>query len=155
MEFLSRYASAVTAGAVLCSVLLSFTRTGSYHTLLRFLCGVCFAVILIRPLADRNWEWDPGMLRSAVDYGKQQAQMGADLSRDAISEGISRRLEEYILEKAASLDAVLSVTVTLREDLRPEIVHLRGRCTHRAKEELSRMMEQDLAIAKENQIWTG
>lgn len=155
MGFLSRYAATVTAGAVLCSVLLSISRNGSHHTLLRFLCGLCFAVILIRPLADRKWEWEPETFRNAAEYGRQLSAAGTDKSREALSRDISRRLEEYILEKAASLDTALSVTVTLGEDNLPEMVYLRGSCAPGTKAELASMMETDLGISKENQLWTG
>lgn len=155
MEFLRSYAAAVTVWAVLCAVLLSITPRGSHHTLLRFLWGLAFAIVLIRPLTDRKWKWDPRVLSDAVSYGKQQARLGTDLSRDALRQGISRRLEEYILEKADLLGARLSVTVILGEDNLPEALELHGSWDHETKEELSRLIEKDLGIAKENQLWTG
>ena len=155
MGFLGQYAATVTAGAVLCSVLLSITRTGTHHTLLRFLCGLCFAVILLRPLADREWEWEPDALRNAADYGRQLSAAGTELSEQALSRDISRRLEEYILEKAASLGAELTVTVTLGKDHLPETVSLVGSCAPGTKAELASVMERDLGISKENQLWTG
>ena len=88
-----------------------------------------------------------------IPYGRSH--LTADIPDSRLRGILRSRLEEYILEKAASLDTALSVTVTLGEDNLPEMVYLRGSCAPGTKAELASMMETDLGISKENQLWTG
>ena len=155
MEFLREYAAAVTAGAVICSLLLCLARSGSQSALIRFLCGIYLTVILVRPLTGCSADMDLTFTRQAADSGTIQARLGEDLYRQTVSQRISAETEAYILEKADQHGAAIRAQVTVGEDLLPEYAQLRGAVSDTAKEALSRILEEDLGIAKENQLWTG
>ena len=70
---------------------------------------------------------------------------------------IIEETESYILSKAASQDPGFSVEVILSdgEDPIPESVVISGSLTEAEKQNLQKVLEEELAIAKENQIWIG
>ena len=74
---------------------------------------------------------------------------------DILRQHIKEQTEAYILDIAQSFEIQIQADVTVsREDPPvPEAVRLTGNLTAREKQQLSRRIEQELAIAKENQLW--
>lgn len=83
--------------------------------------------------------------------------MGTKLADDARREIIKAEAEAYILDKAGSYGLQLEVCVTLREDdiPVPESVCIAGAVSPYARTRLEILIENELGIPKERQLWTG
>jgi hypothetical protein len=77
------------------------------------------------------------------------------MAQQAREQCISENLEAYILDKAGRDNISLTVDVTLGEDLVPEMIQIQGKWDQHIKQELTEIIEKELGVAKENQIWIG
>jgi stage III sporulation protein AF len=84
----------------------------------------------------------------------EDAQM---LSRNALADIIKDRTEAYILDKAAAMGAAITVVVSVSGDEPPVPlgVEISGPVSPYMKLRLEEMIQEDLNIAKENQVWSG
>lgn len=156
MASIKAYILSVTAAALLCTIctrLLSGQSTAS--AMGKMLTGLFLLFCLISPLRDLRI----GNFFDYTDDLKMQAaqaqQYGETASRNAMRSSIISQVEAYILNKAAALHAEINIEVTLSEDAIPVPVQvmIRGDVSPYAKIQLQRMIESDLGVAKENQIW--
>lgn len=155
MAVLSQYLLRLIVGTLICGIVMSLVQDTGQGPWIRTLCGMILAAVLLGPMTDLRWESDFSALPESFRAGQQQAASGQEMARQEQALCISQALEAYILDKAAQAGAALTVTVSLGEDLLPAGAELRGQLAPRVKEILSDMMEQELGIAKENQLWTG
>ena len=81
--------------------------------------------------------------------------MGENLARDSMAEIIKSETEAYILDTARSLQAEVTVEVSVNEENVPDSVTVSGAVSPYVRRQLQRIIESDLGIAKENQKWTG
>lgn len=157
MSGLRGYLFSIVTAAVICGLIGALAKDSGTGPLMRLLCGIFLAVTVLRPLAQLDLErW----MDTALPY-RQQAQhytaQGEEITRRAKAELIKEKTQAYILDKAKTLHAQLTVQVVLREtgEPLPQTVILTGRVSPYAKEQLQRIMEEDLGIAKEQQQWTS
>ena len=155
MADLQQYALRVIVGALICGVLLAMVSGGIYEKLLRMLSGVFLSVILLSSLLRIRWEFPADFLNDVSARAEEQAEDGAEMAQQETGRIISDHLEAYISDKSKALGAVLAVTVTLGENLMPVQVALHGDITPQSRQAISDMIEYDLGISKENQLWTG
>lgn len=154
---MKEYLTGIIAAAMICAIVVRFAgNKGTGGVLIKLIAGLFLAFTIIVPIAGVD-------LRDLVDFtvdfseeGKLAALEGQEASRETIAAGIKTASEAYILDKAAALDAVLKVEVTLsKEDIpHPESVHLSGNVSPFAKSTLQDLISRELGIDKENQIWT-
>lgn len=152
---LRQYVLGLMGTALLAAVAVRLAGEGAHKQLIRLLCGIVMTLVILRPLAGWRCELDLSSVKDALDAGSREASVGQYLAREEQIRRITAGVESYILDKAAREGADLTVEVTLGEDLLPAGAVLRGKASREAKENLSRMLEQDLGITKENQLWTG
>lgn len=157
MLAISQYIRSITGAALISAVVLRLLDgKGSAAAIGKMLVGIFMALIVIGPIAQVEltdiWDWVPDV---AADAG-QAASDGASAAKKALSEGISSRVEAYILDKAAQMDVVLTVQVELSDDTIPvpKSIRLQGNVSPYAKSRLQSIIYEDLGIDKENQIWT-
>ncbi len=119
--------------------------------------GLFLAITMLRPLIhiDLGGIWADARL-----YSKDAERLtlaAQELAREDRTAIIKSKSEAYILDKAASLGAEVTVTVTLscEEPLVPCAVRISGIISPYAKTQLSQIIQNDLAIPKEAQEWTG
>lgn len=155
MDALGQYALRLICGALICGILLSMVPKGPQEGLIRFLSGVLLTVLLFSPFTGGLELPELPSLRETLAAGTEQAAAGAEMARQAQRQRISAGLESYILDKARPWDTKLQVTVTLDEDGLPVGTEITGEIPDAARQELSRMITQDLGIPKENQQWIG
>jgi hypothetical protein len=98
----------------------------------------------------------PDLLQEVEYAGSSLVTEGENSSRQAMAKRIKEKTEAYILDKANSLDARVSVTVSLTEDTVPVPcgVILRGSISPYARMRLKEIITQDLGIPEEGQTWT-
>lgn len=156
MESIRTYLLSVTAAAVLCGIVISLLgKKGTIAALGKFLAGLFLSLTVIAPVVNLSTgDWSSYWQAFSLD-GQEAAETGIMLARSAQSDIIKQDLEAYILDKAASMGADLSVAVTLQEGdvLTPKSVRLTGQVSPYIRQQLSAMITEELGIAKEAQEW--
>lgn len=158
MDKLSGYVLSVIAAALILGILKGIIGSnGSAAALMRLVGGLFLAFVMIQPIAKFDFSAITAFIEDSSVEGELTAAQGERIADEEYRSIIKSNVEAYILDKAQTCGAQLSVEVTLSEedDAVPEEVRLRGNVSPYAKSQLQTMMEEDLGIAKENQIWIG
>lgn len=157
MAFLRQYVLSIVTASLLCSVLMGLTAKTKVKELTKLLCCVFLSVTALKPLVGLDLDrW----LQESIPY-QEEAQscvaQGEEFARSAQADIIKSKAEAYILDKAAALNGNLEVEITIcREGTPiPERAVLSGQVSPYAKGQLAEILEKDLGIAKENQVWIG
>lgn len=122
----------------------------------KLIAGIFLAFTIIRPLVNIEFS---GLMNWSEDYNTDSLKLvtaGKSQTRTALIKIISQRTQAYILDKAQALNTVLEVEVTLSDDEIPVPVKVRlaGNVSPYAKGRLQTIIEEELGIEKENQVWT-
>ena len=158
MEAIRGYLLSVTGAAVICAVVSALLgKKGTISAMGKLLTGIFMAITVISPLAkiqlsnaDALWDDLSVDAAAAVAAGEEAANI-------ELRAGIKSQTEAYILDKAASYAAELTVEVTLSDDDPPLpcAVRLTGSVSPYAKRQLQQLIAEDLGIPKEAQTWIG
>lgn len=156
MDSIRSYLLSVIAAAIICAVVTRLLgKKGTIGTMAKLITGLFLVFTVIHPLADI----DLGSFTDfAMDYSIDADRLTADgsnMAKEALAERISGQTRAYILDKAAALNAALSVEVLLSEDEVPVpvAVQIFGEVSPYAKSQLTHMISEDLGIDKEHQTW--
>ncbi len=155
---LQKYIFSVAAAGIVCGVITTLAGSKSAAgSLIKMLAGIFLAVTVVRPAVNLDLGNVEDYLSGIMITGEDIAASGKMSSQESAAAIIKERLEAYILDKAAELNASLSVEVTVGtgEVPAPEEIILTGRISPDGKRRLSRIITDDLGIAKENQMWIG
>lgn len=157
MLAISEYIRSVTGAALISAVVLRLLDgKGSAASIGKILVGIFMAVTVIGPITQVELTdlWD--LLPDVSVDAAQAAGDGQAAAKKALADGISAQVEAYILDKAAQMDVSLTVHVELSDDTIPvpERVRLQGSVSPYAKSRLQSIIQEELGIDKENQIWT-
>lgn len=156
MTFVREYIIHVTAAALICSVLLRFTRRcGAAGVIMKLLCGIFLAYSIVKPVQQVEFRGIEEFVSSFREDAEMAVQWGESTAATALAESISQGTEAYILEKAKGMNVELAVEVELSDDEIPVpvAVSLTGQVAPYVKTVLSDTISQDLNIPKEKQIW--
>ncbi len=136
---------------ILCaSMVCSLVRAICDRSVVKLLCGVYLAGIVLSPAVELQWE-----LPDLEEIRREAEEIAADGVRDAKeaeAEVIKERCEAYILDEAAALGLQMDVQVTVEEGL-PVVVTMTGCPDSRMQEILAERIHRDLGVGKEGQIW--
>lgn len=157
MDGLRSYLLSVFAAAVICGIVTRLIgKKGTQGAVIQMIAGVFLAFTVIRPIADISLDGIGDLTSDFSQDASLAAAAGEELTKDALAAGIKSRCEAYILDKAETLNAELTVEVTLTdEDIPvPYAVRLTGRISPYAKAQLQSVIAQDLGVDKEHQTWT-
>ena len=157
MEALRQYVVSVVAAAIICGIVTGFLSKGNAGQIIKLICGLFLAFTVIRPIAKIDIT---DLSNFSLSFSKEAAEavaLGENLSRESIAEIIKEETEAYILDKAAALNAApeVEVTVSDEEPIIPIAARISGERSPYAKQQLQRVLEEELGISKENQLWTG
>ena len=155
MLSLYQCAHTVILSALICGILLSIAQNSGYEPMLRLLFSVFLSIIVFSSLLDKSWLLEPAILKDMQISGNCYVQEGMDLAQQEARRMICTQMQTYITDKANIMGADIVPIVTVGEDLFPEQVEIRGKVGSDVKRFLSDMMENDLNIAKDHQLWTG
>ncbi len=158
MDAIRQYVISIVAAAILCAILNSlFAEKGTPGSLMKLISGIFLAFVVIRPIADMDLTEFPSVLDIYSSDASAAVEAGENIAWEANAAIIKQQTEAYILDKAESLNAQLTVEVTLSADTIPvpTAVRLSGDVSPYAKAVLESVLEEELEIAKENQLWTG
>jgi hypothetical protein len=138
----------------LCSL---FDEKSTVGTLIRVMGGLLLSFVILSPVTNWNFDAVASFAESFESAGNLAAETGSNLAAEEAGLIIREELSAYILDKAADLQTDLQVEILLSNDSipTPESVTLIGTVTPYAKIKLQKILEQELGIPKERQIWTG
>jgi hypothetical protein len=150
----AQYIIAVVSSAMISTIITTLIKADAhYGVMVRLLCGVFMAITALSPLtnfsADGIFEfWDSFQLD-----GQDWSSDGSHQASSAKADIIKQQSEAYILEKAGELELQLEVAVTLNDDLIPDGITIHGNAAPTARKRLQNIIENDVGIRRENQIW--
>lgn len=156
MQAIRQYIISVTVAALICAVLIGLLgKKGTAAAVGKLLAGVFLSIAVISPLTDFRISDLTGYVDALSTDADDAVQTGTKAAQQALAEGIKSRSEAYILDKAAELNVQVTVEVRLTEDDPPVpcAVRIQGDVSPSAKAGLSRLIADDLGIAKEAQEW--
>ena len=156
MAGIGAYILSVVAATMICSVAVKLAgRTFTNQHLIRFVCGLVMAAVILQPLGDWVMPDLSGYFRDLESQVTNAVTMGTDFYHRSFSEDIQQRVEAYIQNKAMALGAELEITVKLEEGEYPvpTAVVMCGSISPTARRLLEQFLEEELAIRKEDQVW--
>lgn len=155
MDSLREYAISLVTAALICGMISGMAANHAAKEIIRFLCGVLLTITVLRPLAGIDLE---NLLEHSFPVVQDVSSMtaeGKSMAEETMADIIKAETEAYILDKAAEWDAQLHISVSLNEDHLPVAVEIGGEVSPYIRRQLESMLQTDLGITKENQLWTG
>lgn len=157
MDGIRKYLLMVTAAAVVCALVKTLAgKKGGISAVIKMLCGLFLTFCVISPLVNLE-SIDFSMFTDTFsEDAARAAASGESMAANALSDIIKTRTQAYILDKAASMDLDVEVEVVLdsSDPPKPCGVTIKGDVSPYAKEVLGQYIENNLAIAKEDQKWS-
>lgn len=157
VEGIGSYLLSVFTAALVCGIATRLMDgKGTQGAVVRMIAGIFLTFTVIRPMADITVEGIGDLTDDFAIDASAAALEGERITKNALASGIKSRCEAYILDKAHGLNANLTVEVSLTDDDIPIpcAVRLSGKISPYAKTQLQAVIENDLGIEKENQLWT-
>ncbi len=156
MGAIQQYLLSVTGAALICGVVLRLLpQKGTAATMGKMLAGIFLAFTVIRPLGHIQLNTLEGFTADLQAEAAQAVQAGQLETYSSLHSIIKDKCEAYILDKASDLGMELTVTLTLSDDALPVpvAVRLQGKAGPYGKARLERILQEDLGISKEQQLW--
>ena len=156
MENIRQYIFSLVCMAILCGIIPGFFDSSSTQKkLLQFATGLLMMVVAISPLIDKEklqFQWQFGDFTKEAQLVLSTGQEQAD---GMLRQIISQQTQAYILDKATSMGAELSVEVMLSDDEMPtpESVVLTGTASPYVRTQVTNMIVTDLAVSEDKIQW--
>lgn len=158
MEALRQYILQIVAAGLLCGIVIHFVgEKGTAAALIRMITGVFMLLTLVSPLADihlndLSYYFDQVSLETDHAVG-----LGQSAALEELSAIIKTKTEAYILDKAETYGAKLTVKVELDGSSPPVPcgVQIGGSISPYGKKQLQTYISESLGIPLEAQTWTG
>jgi len=157
MESLRQYVLQLIAAALLCGIVTGLVNKGHLKEIVKIICGIFLSITALQPMVGMDMSFLTDYIDQFSDVTAEAVASGEEFARDSTGEIIKAECEAYILDKAAELNTQITVTVKLSKDNPPipVSVQISGAVTPYIRLRLEEIIQQDLGITKENQIWTG
>ncbi len=156
MALLRQYLLSVTAGALVVGILKKLLpEKGTASAIGKMVMGLFLALVVIGPVAKLELEEFSDFTTSFEQEASRAVAAGQEQTNLALRDIIKSRTEAYILDKAQQLNLELQVSVELSSDDLPVPVRVRitGNAGPYARQQLQDFIQQQLDIAKEDQVW--
>ena len=156
MESLRRYIFTLICMAILCGLVTEFFSNSPQKKLLKFAAGILMVIVAITPLIGKEriaFNWN---LTGDLNMEAQEAlRIGQEQADGMLRQIITQQTQAYILDKATSMGAELSVEVALSdtEPPIPEAVVLSGNASPYVRKQLSHIIITDLGISEDKLQW--
>lgn len=151
------YLLSVCGAALVCAIANRFVENrGSAAGIGKLLIGSFLVLTVLGPIPTLKLDFLDRLTLNIQEDATHAVRQGEENTYHALSEIIKQRTAAYILQKAQKLNISLDIEVVVSDDdiPAPEKIFLSGTVAPFAKRQLQQMIEQDLGIAKECQIWT-
>lgn len=154
MEALRGWLLGIMAVAMVLSILYSLLPKGSIRSISRMTGGLILLLVMLRPIVGGDWN------RLTSRYSDYQVHISSQI--ETYQEENEKERERLIQEKTAAyiLDKAAQMGITCRVQVGTEIrkgVPYPASVTLNAvkDKDLSQIIEQELAIPEERQVWLG
>ena len=155
VETLREWVTAVVAAAVLVSAAERLTPKGTIRGIASFIGGLVLLLVLLRPVTELR----PGRIElERRTYQAAVARQTEEFRREnseALARGIAREAEAYISDKAAALGREVHPAVITAAGVDGLPVPWRAELDCGPSPELAEILEQELGIPKERQVFHG
>ena len=148
--------------SVLCVVIVAgLSQTlfakGTMHDLIKWIGGLAVTVTVLNPIVKGDlFQWD--IVFSDLRTNKEIAvEEGLQIGQEALAARISTSTCAYILNEVSDLGADVEVELDLQENYpyQPEQVRICGAVSPYIKQQLSSLLERELGITEDHQIWVS
>lgn len=153
MDSWKQYVLSLIICGLSCGIISQICSDTSGKMLVRMICGLILAVVLLGPLTKfdlDNLLCVPQMEISNADEFIQEGKLAA---AEARAEHIKATVEAYILDKASMLGGEITAHVMLNEDMIPDFVEIHEAGKVSIHKQLESILTVDLGIPKEHQSW--
>lgn len=152
MSFLRQWLLGVTAAALAVALAQALTPEGTVKKLLRFIGGLVLLLAVVEPLKGFVPAAlpEPGELAPSVETAETAGE-------EVMKTLIAQKVGAYIVDKGDQLGCPCTAQVTVAEDENgwaiPWAAEMRGKWTAKGREELSRLLAQELNIPAQRQTF--
>lgn len=157
MVAVQKYFLTLILTGVFCSVLQSLVPATAFRQAVSVACGLLLILALVRPILRINLS-DVARTISKLEIADFEVQTGLEIDNQSLMAAIIKeQAETYIWDKAEELAfAPIDIEIQMKEDGGypiPDAAKICGAFTDTQRMQLSRWMEQNLAIPVEDQEW--
>lgn len=156
MEGVREYLLSVTAGAIICGLLVTLTgEKSALSGLYRLISGLFLSFLVISPLAEIDFAQFYDFAEDLLEQGDYAAHEGEETYDQTLRQIITDETRAYIIDKARSYGAEIQVEITLSEGDPPipESCTIAGNLSPYVKQQLKKILISDLGIPEDNHIW--
>ena len=153
---IGKYLLSVVAAAMICGIATTLLgQKGSLGTAVKLLAGIYMTLSVIAPWGQVRLEELNHWKEQINADAEQISSSGQNAAREAMAESIITSTQAYILDKAETLGAEVTVEVMLDDSPIPVPirVRIRGNISPYNREKLGSIIQRDLGIPTEAQIW--
>ncbi len=155
LNLLRSWILGLAGAAVFCAVMTEICPKGAVKNIVKVLCGIVMAIALISPVLKLDM---PGYSMNMAKYrlrGEEIAAAGREMSDNMSRTIIEEDCRAYILDKGAALGAeITDAVVKLKWSGEGFWYPVECEIWGEYYEPLSRLIESELGIMKENQKWS-
>lgn len=156
MTGVKAYIFTVCGASLICAIARRFLGDkGSTAEIGKMLIGVFLLVTIVKPILNLSFNQLQDFPFDARADAMDSVWRGEEFAHREMATIIKERTAAYILKKAQQLDVSLDVEVQVSDDEIPvpEKVVIAGNISPFVKQQLQLLIEQDLGISKECQVW--
>ena len=152
MAWWKEYILSVIGCVLFCGILSNLVSDLRFQKLIRLISGTLLSLVILGKLPSidiaESLRFETAMFSPEVyvDLGKQVAQKEQERC-------IKEACESYISNKANEKGRMIASEVYLDDQMRPYRAQMYGQVDTELQSELEGVLEKDLGITKENQLW--
>lgn len=149
-----QYLLSILICALICGIISQTLMDTKRKKLVREICGIVITISIFYPLTEVKLEkymQFPDADWKDVDF---YILAGEKMSSTEHEKYIKTYCETYILDKAKVLEAEIDIEIILNEEKVPYLAAIQYAGDGKIQNELQKILETDLGIAKENQKWS-
>lgn len=152
-----QYIVTVTTAAIIGCIAISICeKKTSTSAVIKLIVGIFMTLTVLKPIVEIEIADISDYLSNVHSSASDSVQTGCAWADSETVAIIKEQLEAYIQDKASAVGAHIDVDVDVcgQAPYIPSSVTLSGNASPYAKTQLSIIIEKDIGVSKENQIWT-
>ena len=156
MSNIGQYILSIVSAAVITSIVSRLSGdVGSVSKFVKLFTGIFLVIMLITPLKDFSISDISGYFTDVETDAMSINNYAESLVKSETETYIKEKTEAYILDKASDfdLDIAVAVEVSPSDIPLPVMVEIQGLVSPYSKQQLSKIISNDLGIPKEKQVW--
>lgn len=157
MESVREYIISVIASGLLCAFVgRLMDKKGIPGAIGKLLTGIVMMISILAPMTDISFGTMSDLKAEYEKISQDAVERGEKITSQAMRESISDGLEAYLLDKAKQMGLELEIDVLVSYDdfPLPEKVYLSGDANPYAKKRLMQIIEEELGVMEDDQLWT-